>query len=126
MKHTKTILKFFIGTLAAVLISVTASAQHGNSPAGRVILGIKGGVNVYNVHNDNNIKYDSKIGFNVGLLGHIHINKDFAVQPEIVYSTQGAKYKVSNVETILKLDYVNLSCFNICLTMDSGYKPVHR
>ena len=108
MKHTKTAMKFFIGMLAAVSISFTASAQHGNSPAGHVNIGIKGGLNAYNIHNNNKTTYDPKIGFNVGLLGHIHLNKNFALQPEIVYSAQGAKYKVSNVETIIKLDYVNI------------------
>lgn len=108
MKRNKTTLKFFIGMLAAILISGSVSAQHGNSPAGRVNLGIKGGLNLYNIHNNNNSNYDLKPGFNVGLLGHIHLNKNFAVQPEIVYSTQGAKYKVSNEERTLKLDYVNV------------------
>ncbi len=108
MKHTRTTLRFLIGMLAAILISGPASAQHGNAPAGHVNIGIKGGVNVYNVHNDNNIKYDSKIGFNIGLLGHIHLNKNVAIQPEIVYSAQGAKYTVNNEETIYKLDYVNI------------------
>jgi hypothetical protein len=85
-----------------------ASAQHGNSPAGHVNIGIKGGANVYNVHNDNNTKYDPRIGFNLGLLGHIHLNSNFAIQPEIVYSAQGAKQTVDNGTNKLNLNYINV------------------
>ncbi|MBK7095314.1 MAG: PorT family protein [Saprospiraceae bacterium] len=32
----------------------------------------------------------------------------FAFQPEIVYSTQGAKYKINSVDTKYNLDYINI------------------
>jgi hypothetical protein len=101
-------MKFLIGLMTAILITGIASAQHGNSPAGHINIGIKGGVNVYNVHNDNNIKYDPRIGFNFGLLGHIHLNNQFAIQPEIVYSAQGAIQTVDNGTKKLNLDYINV------------------
>ena len=101
-------MKFLIGLMTAILITGIASAQHSNSPAGRVNIGIKGGVNVYNVHNDNNTRYDPRIGFNFGLLGHIHLNTNFAIQPEIVYSAQGAKQTVTNGTNKLNLDYINV------------------
>jgi len=97
-------MKFLTGLMTAILITGVASAQHGNAPAGHVSLGIKGGVNVYNVHNNNDTKYDSKAGFHFGLLGHIHFDSNFAIQPEIVYSAQGAK----NGDTKYNLDYVNV------------------
>ncbi|MFN2396752.1 MAG: porin family protein [Bacteroidales bacterium] len=101
-------MKFLIGLLTAILITGIASAQHGNSPTGHINIGIKGGVNVYNVHNDNNIKYDPRIGFNFGLLGHIHLNNQFAIQPELVYSAQGAIQTVDNGTNKLNLDYINV------------------
>ena len=73
-------MKFLIGLMTAILITGIASAQHGNSPTGHINIGIKGGVNVYDIYNDNNIKYDPRIGFNFGLLGHIHLNNQFAIQ----------------------------------------------
>ena len=97
-------MKYLIGLLTAILITGVAVAQHGNAPAGHVSLGIKGGVNVYNIHNDNDTKYDSKAGFHFGLLGHIHFDNQFAIQPEILYSAQGAK----NGDTKYNLDYVNV------------------
>lgn len=97
-------MKLLIGLMTAILITGIASAQHGNAPAGHISLGIKGGVNVYNVHNDDNTKYDQRTGYHFGLLGHIHFGSQFAIQPEIVYSAQGAKYGGIKYN----LDYINV------------------
>lgn len=101
-------MKRFIGIIAAILIIGSASAQHSSSPAGRVNLGVKGGLNLYDVHHNDNTKYDLKVGFHVGLLGHIHLSKSFAIQPEVVFSTQGANYKMNNVNTKYFLGYLNV------------------
>jgi len=101
-------MKFLIGLVTAIMMTGFASAQHGNSPAGHVNIGIKGGANLYNVHNDNNTKYDPRIGYHFGILGHIHFNQRFAFQPEIVYSAQGAKYTNENGGTKYNLDYINV------------------
>ena len=114
-------MKFLIGLMTAFLITGIASAQHGNSPTGHINIGIKGGVNVYNVHNDNNIKYDPRIGFNFGLLGHIHLNNQFAIQPELVYSVQGAIQTVDNGTNKLNLDYINVP-FLLQYMFDNGLR----
>lgn len=68
--------------------------------------GIKGGVNFANIKDEAaGTTADNKTGFNVGGLAHIHVSRHFAVQPEIVYSTQGAEY--SNGAK-LKLNYINV------------------
>ncbi|THU34188.1 PorT family protein [Niastella caeni] len=75
-----------------------AYAQH-------VQFGIKGGVNFANLRNDAaDESADARTGFHVGGLAHIHITRAFAVQPEIVYSTQGAEYGNDK----LKLNYINV------------------
>ena len=101
-------MKILIGLVAALLITGIASAQHGNTPVGHVNFGIKGGVNLYNVHNDNDTKYDLKVGYHFGVLGHIHLKPHFAIQPEIVFSTQGAKYKIDNEVNNYNLNYINV------------------
>ena len=101
-------MKFLFGLIAAILITGSVSAQHGNSPTGRVSLGIKGGVNVYNIHDNNNTSYDPRIGYNFGVLGHIHISRQFALQPEIVYSAQGAQLKTTLGTAKYNLDYINV------------------
>jgi len=69
--------------------------------------GIKGGLNVSTL-SDKNDELGSRIGYHAGLLAHIHINPQWAIQPEIVYSSQGAKYTVTDGEHLLALNYVNI------------------
>jgi Outer membrane protein beta-barrel domain len=108
-------MKFFATVaVAAMLFTTSASAQHVN-------IGIKGGLNVYNINNDNNSEYDAKVGFNVGLLGHIHLAKQLAFQPELVYSAQGAKFKTLGTETKLNLDYINVPML-IQYMFDNGFR----
>lgn len=87
--------------LAFVLQAGSVTAQHAN-------FGIKGGLNVYTINNENDAEFDSKAGFNLGLLSHIHLAKQWAVQPEIVYSLQGATINTGNVETKINLGYINI------------------
>ncbi len=96
-------MKFYFFAVMAVLMmaGTTASAQHSH-------IGIKGGLNLYNVHHDSDTKYDYKAGFHAGLLAHLHISDHFALQPEVVYSTQGANYKYFNTTTKFNLDYINV------------------
>ena len=110
-------MKFLIGLFTAILITSVASAQHGNSPTGHVNLGIKGGINMYNIHNDNNTKYDPITGYYFGLLGHIHINSQWAIQPELVYSAQGAK----SGDTNYNLGYINVPVL-IQYMFDNGFR----
>jgi hypothetical protein len=106
-------MKFLFTTvLAVVLVSGTATAQHLN-------FGIKGGVNIYKVKNENNVKYDNTVGFHAGLLAHIHLEKPFALQPEVVFSRQGAKSPSVNGELIL--DYVNVP-FMFQYMFDNGFR----
>lgn len=91
-----------ISTLFAVLlISGAAMAQPAN-------IGIKGGVNAYTIKGDENLNFDTKVSFHLGLLGHIHISQQFALQPELVYSGQGAQYTVAGQDANINLGYVNV------------------
>lgn len=102
--------------LGAILTagSGTANAQHAN-------IGIKAGLNVYNINNDNGAEYDSKIGFHAGLLSHIHLSKQWAIQPELVYSAQGAKSTLTSVDTKINLGYINLPVM-IQYMFDNGFR----
>jgi len=102
-------MKFLVGLIAAMLITGIVNAQHGDTPEGHMNFGIKGGLNVYNINNEDNSGYDSRVGFNFGVLGHVHVKPHFALQPEIVYSSQGATYADGNGNTYYyQLDYINI------------------
>jgi len=85
--------------LVASLISVAGIAQREN-----VQLGIKGGVNLSG-YNGNINSNSSRTGFHIGGLVHIHtLNPRLAIQPEIVFSTQGASFNNGTD----KIDYINI------------------
>lgn len=108
-------MKFYLITLTATLLLATATT------AQNINLGLKGGLNVYNINNDNNSEYDSKVGFHAGLIGHIHLTRQFAVQPELVYSLQGAKYTNGGVESKLNLGYINIPVL-LQYMFDNGFR----
>ena len=90
-------MKYIITTIFVTLLTVgSLSAQHMN-------IGVKGGLNSYTVENYYT-DFDSKIGFNLGLMGHFHLDDRLGLQPEIVLSMQGAK----SGNTELMLDYINV------------------
>lgn len=86
----------------AVITSVAVHAQNAS-------FGLKGGLNLSSWTNNNNgAAYQNRLGFNGGLFAHIPAAANLAIQPEVLYSSQGTKYTVGNVEHDLKLNYVNI------------------
>ncbi len=111
---------FTVMAFAITLFAGKASAQHAaGSPY--VNLGVKGGLNIYNINNDNNSTYDTKAGFNLGLIGHIHLAKQIALQPEAYYSLQGAKFTVLGADTKINLSYINVPVL-IQYMFDNGFR----
>jgi len=61
-----------------------------------------------------NSSLESVTGVNIGGYANIKISDKFSVQPELLYSMQGAKLVISNasgpekIETTLSMDYINL------------------
>lgn len=70
--------------------------------------GIKGGMNASSLNFEGNSDMQTKIGFNAGVLAHIHTGNEFwAFQPEAYYSSEGAKSK-SNSNVSTTLGYINV------------------
>ena len=87
---------------AAVLFSFGTKAQG-------VHFGVKGGMNASELHGSGVEGAKTKIGFNAGVLAHIHTsNKSWAVQPELMYSLEGAKYDNGGAKGKLDLNMLNL------------------
>ncbi|QED36773.1 PorT family protein [Antarcticibacterium arcticum] len=77
--------------------------------------GVKGGVNFATLTGDDADELDAKMktGFHLGVLAEIMISDKFGIQPEVLYSSQGAKSDVAmfeefggNVDVDIKLDYI--------------------
>ena len=90
--------------LSAVLLAAFSStdvlAQQ------QVKFGPKAGVNFANISGLDNS--EMKTGFHVGAVAEIKFNEKFSIQPEVVYSTQGAKFTYNNAEVKLNNDYINV------------------
>lgn len=99
---TLTMKKISLLLTLAVIATVAVQAQTAS-------FGLKGGLNLSSWTNNNNAAgYQNRVGFNGGLFAHIPAGTNLAIQPEVVYSSQGTKYTVSNIEHNLKLNYVNI------------------
>ncbi len=77
--------------------------------------GVKGGVNFATLTGDDADELDAKMktGFHLGVLAEIMISDKFGIQPEVLYSSQGAKSDMEffeeiggNVNVDIKLDYI--------------------
>jgi len=105
-------MKIYFTTILTILVMAvgTANAQQ------NINIGTKIGLNSYNISNDNGTSYDSKIGMHAGIFGHIHLDGTdghFALQPELLYSTQGAKN--------INLDYLNVPVL-VQYMFDNGFR----
>lgn len=105
--------------LALFFTSIIASAQ---GPK----FGLKAGLNIADISSDAGTKFDNKLGLNAGLLAHIHLSPQFALQPEVVYSAQGGKYTFTTPlggleEHELGLDYINIP-LNFQYMFDNGFR----
>ncbi|MEP7197071.1 MAG: porin family protein [Saprospiraceae bacterium] len=103
-------------SLVIALLTLLGSAQ-----SQHINIGIKGGLNIYTVNGNNYSKKSQKIAYNLGLLGHIHLKKDLALQPEIVYSVQGIKYENNGNKVDLQLNYVNIPVL-LQYMFDNGFR----
>lgn len=93
--------KIIAGLFVLVVTANVANAQHTE-------LGLKVGYNGSNFTDNNGDDFKMYSSFHAGLLAHIHLNKVFALQPEIIYSGQGTKFSVINTDYRYHLSYINI------------------
>lgn len=68
--------------------------------------GIKSGLNFANLTND--IEGDMKLSFYAGAFAHVPVANRFSVQPELVFSRQGAKFDDPGDDIKWRLNYLNI------------------
>ena len=104
--------KLFSLLILSVFLNLVLIAQKGRSQ-----FGLKGGVNIANLEVSDINEYDARTGFHVGGLVHIHVDDHWAVQPELVFSAQGAE----SGSTEFKLNYINIPVLLQYMT-NSGFR----
>ncbi|SHM70113.1 porin family protein [Polaribacter sp. KT 15] len=88
--------------VAILVAGLTANAQEVN-------FGAKAGVNFANVSGEDVEDNITRTSFNVGAVVEFEITDKFSIQPELIYSAQGAKLEEeSDIDLTLKLDYLNV------------------
>jgi hypothetical protein len=85
--------------------------------------GLKGGLNLATTTNSEvQGGRDYRLGFHLGGLAHIHLSPEVGLQPEVVFSSQGAKYTLSSGEEHnLVLNYVNIP-LQLQYMFDNGFR----
>ena len=91
--------KLSLTLLCMTLLNITYS---------QISIGGKGGLNVSNLNGItvNNATAQALVGFHLGGYLALNLGRNFALQPELMYSTQGAK--LDNATDNLNLNYVNV------------------
>jgi hypothetical protein len=102
---TPVILKAKIYIMKVLCALLMATFFLTGSLSAQTNFGLKAGYNSAGVQVSNSEDWESKSGFHAGGLAHIHVSEHFAVQPELVFSTQGGKIADDNS---LNLNYLNV------------------
>lgn len=110
-------MKKFSLLLMGMVVAQLLLAQH-------VQFGLKGGLNVSSA-NDEDLVQDEKvtpvIGYHLGGLAHIHLSPNWALQPEVVYSKEGARVEHPNYNATTELKYLNIPVLAQYMT-ENGFR----
>ncbi|WP_338840541.1 porin family protein [Flavobacterium ginsenosidimutans] len=94
-----------------IVLAAIAVMTFGWANAQDVKFGVKGGINLSNLTGDIE-NTSSKVGFQVGGFAEFKLADKFSVQPEVMYSLQGAKIKESgefySYEGNINASYLNI------------------
>ena len=90
-----------------IILCVVAIFAFGYANAQKAQFGIKAGVNFATLTGDVG-DASSIVGFNVGGFAEIKVSEKFSVQPELLYSTQGATLESEGQKVDFNLSYLNI------------------
>ncbi len=90
------------------LVAIAAMFSLSSINAQDIKFGAKAGVNFASIGGDDVGDLDGRTGFHVGVIAEISISEKFSVQPELLYSAQGAKESFEGQEIKLNADYLNV------------------
>jgi hypothetical protein len=93
--------KLFLITAVAVFGFTSVKAQD-------VTFGAKAGLNLASIAGDDTDDLDGRTAFHVGVIAEIAVSDQFSVQPELVYSAQGATATEEGIDVDINIDYINL------------------
>ncbi|MCW3073736.1 MAG: opacity protein [Flaviaesturariibacter sp.] len=92
----------FVGLLATCFTASQAQRSYFG--------GLKAGANIYNLNVNNAVNYKARTSVHAGMFFNIPFKEDFSIQPELIYSGEGAKFTNAAAVTknTMRLQYVNI------------------
>lgn len=119
---------------AAFLTGTSAFAQEQQTPGESTLtpkFGIKGGVNLTNMYVEDVSDENMKVGLNAGFFFKLPVTKGVSIQPELLYSSKGAKETYDNFiegegEYRFNLNYIELpvlAVFNVAKNFNLHVGP---
>ena len=94
-------MKTILSVILLLSLTILAKAQSADTH-----FGLKAGLNISGLDVKDGVDFDSKAGFHIGGLAHVHLSPHFGIQPEIVYSEQGGQDNNDNEKW--KINYLNV------------------
>mgnify|MGYP001128851493 CR=1 FL=1 len=98
-------MKRFLLSLAVITFALGANAQSD------INFGVKAGLNLSSLKMSAegiSASFDTKVGFHVGGFAEINVAESFAIQPELMYSTAGAKLNTGGMKATTNLSYISV------------------
>jgi len=92
--------KLLIASCVLLFVGSTTYAQ-------KFQIGLKAGMNVSN-YTGGNLDSKALLGFHAGGTFNFLLGKNFSIAPEVLFSTQGAKYDDLGTEKNIKVNYIQL------------------
>lgn len=94
-----------------IILSALAVLAFGVTNAQEVKYGAKGGLNIANQKFEaqgSSITGNSIVGIQVGGFAEVKLDEKFAIQPEVLFSTEGSKFKSEGQDFTFSLSYINI------------------
>lgn len=91
-----------------IILAAMAVMVFGFANAQKTRFGVKGGLNLTTFAGGNYYDAKSLVGFQVGGFAEIKIIERLSIQPEVLFSTQGAKLDAGSGDFDSKLNYINI------------------
>lgn len=111
--------RFVMVSAAALALAAASHTATAQMAAPKPTFGVLGGLNVAKVSGDNVTGVSNRTGFNAGLFLTMHMNSAWSIEPEALYSQQGADASGAT----LKMNYLEVP---VLLRWDVMSKaPVH-
>lgn len=95
-------------TKIPVAVLLMAAVMIAGSSAAGPIVGAKLGLNIANWHGDDVASNDQRFGFSGGAYAILPVTEAFAFQAELLYTMKGTSKDEFGVETVAKLNYVEI------------------